>query len=59
MSGRESRQTVFPILPAGLHRALEDAPVLLDGMEVVFDQRAALTPVTLDGKDDFDARPAR
>jgi hypothetical protein len=59
MSGRDTRQTVFPILPAGLHRALEDAPVLLDGMEVVFDQRVALTPVALESRDEADGRTAR
>jgi hypothetical protein len=59
MSGRATPQTVFPILPAGLHRALQDQPVLLEGMEVEFDQRVALTPVALESRDEADGRPVR
>ena len=41
------RQRIFPAIPAGA-RAFGDEPVLLDGMKVVFDQKVALYPVTLE-----------
>lgn len=50
MSAHAAR-TVFPVLPPGMERALESDPVLLDGMEVLFDERVALYPVTLRARD--------
>ena len=37
----------FPVFEAGYTRALGDSPVMLDGMEVVFDKTVGLAPVTL------------
>jgi len=40
-------RTDFPVFEAGYTRALGDTPVMLDGMEVVFDKTIGLAPVTL------------
>ena len=40
-------RTDFPVFSAGYARALGDAPVMLDGMEVLFDRTVGLAPVTL------------
>ena len=37
----------FPVFSSGFSRTLGDAPVLLDGMEVLFDRTVGLAPVTL------------
>jgi hypothetical protein len=37
----------FPVFTAGGARALGEATIMLDGMEVVFDRRVDLMPVTL------------
>jgi hypothetical protein len=41
------QRTDFPVFEAGYTRAQSDAPVLLDGMEVLFDKAVGLAPVTL------------
>ena len=40
-------RTDFPVFSAGYTKALGDAPVMLDGMEVLFDRTVGLAPVTL------------
>lgn len=40
-------RTDYPVFEAGYTRALGDTPVMLDGMEVVFDKTVGLAPVTL------------
>ena len=40
----------FPVFAAGYTRALGDAPVMLDGMEVLFDRTVGLAPVILTPK---------
>ncbi|HEX8433348.1 MAG TPA: hypothetical protein VF625_18810 [Longimicrobium sp.] len=47
MKGQSQPQRVFPILPAGLARALEEEPVLIDGQAVTFDQKVTLVPAEL------------
>ena len=42
-----SERTDFPVFAAGYTRALGDSPVMLDGMEVLFDKTVGLAPVTL------------
>ena len=42
-----SQRTDFPVFSSGFTRALGDAPVMLDGMEVLFDKTVGLAPVTL------------
>ena len=42
-----TNRTDFPVFEAGYTRALGDSPVMLDGMEVVFDKTVGLAPVTL------------
>ena len=43
-----TERTDFPVFEAGYYaRALGDTPVMLDGMEVVFDKTVGLAPVTL------------
>jgi hypothetical protein len=37
----------FPVFEAGFTPAQGDTPVMLDGMEVVFDKTVGLAPVTL------------
>lgn len=41
------QRTDFPVFEASYTRALGDPPVMLDGMEVVFDKTVGLAPVTL------------
>ncbi len=43
-----SSRTDFPLFPADHVRAAGDAPILLDGMEVLFDKKVGLAPVTLE-----------
>jgi len=40
-------RTDYPVFEAGYTRALGETPVMLDGMEVVFDKTVGLAPVTL------------
>jgi hypothetical protein len=42
----------FPVFPAGRVRALGESKVMLDGMEVLFDQKVDLAPVMLVPKSD-------
>lgn len=37
----------FPVFASGYTRSLGDAPIMLDGMEVLFDRTVGLAPVTL------------
>lgn len=37
----------FPVFEMGYSRASGDPPVMLDGMEVLFDKTVGLAPVTL------------
>jgi hypothetical protein len=48
MSPEATRRTRFPHAAAGVAAALADEPVLLDGLRVVFDEKVALVPVTLE-----------
>ena len=48
-------QRRFPVQPTGFATALDDEPVLLDGLKVVFDEKVALVPVTLESADDAEA----
>jgi hypothetical protein len=48
----------FPVLLAGRARAFGDAPLMLDGMEVLFDKTVGLAPVTLVPKPDPGPRPS-
>jgi hypothetical protein len=48
---RASRHTRFPHDPVALATAMADEPVLLDGLKVVFDEKVALVPVTLQEPD--------
>jgi hypothetical protein len=43
------RSGEYPVFAQGYDRSLSDAPVLLDGMEVLFDRTVGLYPVNLDG----------
>jgi len=45
---RNGRQTLFPHPKRGFSRAASDAPVLLNGMRVLFDEKVALYPVELE-----------
>jgi hypothetical protein len=42
-----SQRTDFPLFDGGYAKALGDAPIMLDGMEVLFDRTVGLAPVTL------------
>lgn len=42
-----SQRNDFPLFDGAYAKAAGDAPVLLDGMEVVFDRTVGLAPVTL------------
>ena len=42
----------YPAFAAGYTRAAGDAPIMLEGMEVLFDQTVGLAPVTLVPKPD-------
>ena len=46
-----TRRTDFPVFAAGYSRAAGDAPLMLEGMEVLFDRTVGLAPVTLAPKD--------
>jgi hypothetical protein len=48
----------FPVFAAGRVGALGEATVMLNGMEVLFDRKVELAPVTLVRKRDSD-EPAR
>ena len=54
-------RTDYPVYEAGYTRALAggDAPIMLDGMEVLFDKTAGLAPVTLVPKASKAAKGAR
>lgn len=41
------QRTDFPVFEGSYTRALGDPPVMLDGMEVLFDKVVGLAPVTL------------
>jgi hypothetical protein len=43
-------RTDFPVFAAGYTKAAGDAPVMLDGMEVLFDRTVGLAPVVLEPK---------
>jgi len=43
-------RTDFPVFAAGYTRAAGDAPIMLDGMEVLFDRTVGLAPVILEPK---------
>lgn len=43
-----TRETLFPHTRQGFARAASDAPVLLNGMRVLFDEKVALYPVELE-----------
>ena len=45
-----THRTDFPVFAAGYSRAAGDAPVMLDGMEVLYDRTVGLAPVTLEPK---------
>jgi hypothetical protein len=55
------RQTIYPALEADVIRAFADQPVVLDGMNVVFDEKVGLYParveLTEDPADGPRARP--
>jgi hypothetical protein len=38
----------FPLLATGYDRTQQDTPIMLDGMEVLFERTVGLYPVTLD-----------
>lgn len=42
-----SQRNDYPLFDGAYAKAAGDAPVLLDGMEVVFDRTVGLAPVTL------------
>lgn len=44
------RRTDFPVFAAGYTHAAGAAPVMLDGMEVLFDKTVGLAPVSLEPK---------
>ena len=48
----------FPVFAAGYVRASGDAPVMLDGMEVLFDRTVGLAPVILTPKRTENAAPS-
>jgi hypothetical protein len=43
-------QTKFPYLESDMSAALQADPILLDGMKVIFDKKAGLTPVEVEKK---------
>ena len=45
-----TRRTDFPVFAAGYSRVAGDAPLMLDGMEVLFDRTVGLAPVILEPK---------
>ena len=52
MSAWSERLTTFPSHAPGVATALADEPILIDGLRVLFDQKVALVPVTLERRDD-------
>lgn len=46
------RHNVFPMARSGFAFGLEDAPVMLDGMKVLFDEKVGLYPVDLQRDED-------
>jgi hypothetical protein len=56
-----SVRTDFPVFPAGLTHAMAAGaqPVMLDGMEVLFDKLVGLAPVTLVEKPGVSRRNGR
>lgn len=42
------RQTIYPSLEASVIRAFADQPVVLDGMNVVFDDKVGLYPARVE-----------
>ena len=42
------RQTIYPALEASVIRAFADQPVVLDGMNVVFDEKVGLYPARVE-----------
>jgi hypothetical protein len=60
VSGWQQRMTAFPLAAPGLVGALsEEEPVTVDGMRVVFDEKVALYPVTLEpARDDHEEADA-
>ncbi len=42
-----NRRTDFPVFAAGYIHAAGEAPVMLDGMEVLYDRTVGLAPVNL------------
>ncbi|MGH7712807.1 MAG: hypothetical protein ACREOG_16070 [Gemmatimonadaceae bacterium] len=46
------QRTDYPAFPSGYTRSLGAAPIMLDGMEVLFDRTIGLAPVTLVPKKD-------
>ncbi len=50
-----ARQSIFPLLPEGLHYGLSDEPVLIDGMKLEFDEKVALYPAAVEVSDDSSA----
>ena len=43
-------RTDFPVFAAGYTKGSGDAPIMLDGMEVLFDRTVGLAPVLLEPK---------
>lgn len=41
------QRTDFPVFAGSFGTALGEAPIMLDGMEVLFDKTVGLAPVTL------------
>lgn len=42
-----TRREDFPVFTSGYSRSAGDAPIMLEGMEVIFDRTVGLAPVTL------------
>lgn len=52
MSAWSEQLTTFPSHAPGVATALGDEPILIDGLRVLFDQKVALVPVSLERGDD-------
>jgi hypothetical protein len=52
-----AQRSDFPVYPTGYARASGDAPIMLDGMEVLFDRTVGLAPVTLVPTGDAESAP--
>ena len=46
------RQTIYPALEASVIRAFAEQPVVLDGMNVVFDEKVGLYPARVELTDE-------